>query len=225
MDVVNPRFGPLFVHNDFDYRERLVPLLRRQLLDHLSPIGVLRATHALAQIDGATDSPTVTTLLRDQLRAQDTGEEDAKPGFDATTRRPWWTGTVAAHQDQGHSSRNRRRSCHQAGPTRTMEHERSSRETPMPWTQRAVKTEDIPLSAWLSRAASEVADLAAAQAAPAEYIEMYGEPDEEAMAQGRAELEAIGFWKPETTEERAARLAALARLRGEVPEQTYHHAG
>jgi hypothetical protein len=91
--------------------------------------------------------------------------------------------------------------------------------------RRAAEAEGIPLSAWLSRAASEAADLAAAQAALAEYIGVYGEPDEEAMAQARAELEAIGFWKPETTEERAARLAALARLRGEVPEQTYRHAG
>ncbi len=99
--VINLEFGPFFIHNDFDYREWLVPLLRRQLLDHLSPIGVLRATHALAQIDGVTDSPTVATMLRDHLRAQDTGEEDAAPSSDEMTRRPWWTGTVAAHQDQG----------------------------------------------------------------------------------------------------------------------------
>jgi hypothetical protein len=46
--VINPEFGPSFVYNDFDYRERLVPVWRRQLLDHFSPIGVLRATHALA---------------------------------------------------------------------------------------------------------------------------------------------------------------------------------
>lgn len=99
--VINPEFGPIFIYNDFDYREQLVPLLRRQLLDHLSPIVVLRATHALAQIDGATDSPTVATMLRDHLRAQDTGEEDAASSSDETTRRPWWTGTVTAHQNQG----------------------------------------------------------------------------------------------------------------------------
>jgi hypothetical protein len=40
-------------------------------------------------------------LLRDQLCALDTGEEDVELGFNATTRRPWWTTTVAAHQDQG----------------------------------------------------------------------------------------------------------------------------
>jgi hypothetical protein len=91
--------------------------------------------------------------------------------------------------------------------------------------KRAAEAEGIPLSAWLSRAASEAADLAAAQAALADYIKVYGEPDEEAMAEARAELEAIGFWKPETADERAARLTALARLRGEVSEQTYRHAG
>ncbi|MGH3773245.1 MAG: hypothetical protein ACRDRW_17930 [Pseudonocardiaceae bacterium] len=91
--------------------------------------------------------------------------------------------------------------------------------------KRAAETEGIPLSAWLSRAASEAADLAAAQAELAEYITVYGEPDEEAMADARAELEAIGFWKPETAEEKAARLTALARLRGEVPDQTYRQAG
>lgn len=91
--------------------------------------------------------------------------------------------------------------------------------------KRAADAEGIALSAWLSRAASEAADLAAAQAALAEYIEVYGEPDEEAMAEARAELETIGFWKPETAEEREARLAALARLRGEVPDQTQRRAG
>jgi hypothetical protein len=88
----------------------------------------------------------------------------------------------------------------------------------------AAEVEGITLSAWLSRAASEAADLAAAQAALAEYNEVHGEPDEEAMAQARAELEAIGFWKPETAQERDARLAALARLRGEVRDQK-HRAG
>ncbi|MGQ0719259.1 MAG: hypothetical protein ACT4NP_18485 [Pseudonocardiales bacterium] len=89
----------------------------------------------------------------------------------------------------------------------------------------AADVEGIALSAWLSRAASEAADLAAAQAALAEYNEVYGEPDEEAMAEARAELEAIGFWKPETAEERAARLSALARLRGEVADQTRRRIG
>ena len=91
--------------------------------------------------------------------------------------------------------------------------------------KRAAEVEGIALSAWLSRAASEAVDLAAAQAALAEYNEVYGEPDEESMAEARAELEAIGFWKPETAQERDARLAALARLRGEVPDQTHRRAG
>lgn len=54
---------------------------------------------------------------------------------------------------------------------------------------------------------------------------MYGEPDEEAMAEARADLETIGFWKPEAVHERDARLAALAHLRGEVPDQTHRRAG
>ncbi|MGQ0775194.1 MAG: hypothetical protein ACT4NY_12365 [Pseudonocardiales bacterium] len=91
--------------------------------------------------------------------------------------------------------------------------------------KRAAETEGIALSAWLSRAASEAADLAAAQTALAEYNNVYGEPDEEAMSQARAELDAIGFWKPETAAEREARLSALARLRGEIPDQTHRRAG
>jgi hypothetical protein len=53
--------------------------------------------------------------------------------------------------------------------------------------KQAADVEGIPLSAWLSRAASEAADLAAAQAALAEYIEVYGEPDQQAMAAARAD--------------------------------------
>jgi hypothetical protein len=102
-------FRPLFVYSDFDYRQWLLPLWRRQLLDHSSPLGVLRATHALAQLDGATDFPTLGTMLRDHIRAldgaeaQNNGKQPAKPGFDAdaTERPPWWIGTVADHQDQG----------------------------------------------------------------------------------------------------------------------------
>lgn len=37
---------------------------------------------------------TISALL-------DTGEQDTKPGVEAATPRPWWTSTVAAHQDQG----------------------------------------------------------------------------------------------------------------------------
>jgi hypothetical protein len=65
----------------------------------------------------------------------------------------------------------------------------------------------------------------AAQAALAEYNEVYGEPDEEVMAEARADLETIGLWKPETVHKRDARLGALARLLGEVPDQTHRRAG
>ncbi len=91
--------------------------------------------------------------------------------------------------------------------------------------KRAAAAEDLPLSAWLSRAAGEAADLAAAQAALVEYTEVYGEPDEETMAQAQADLESIGFWTPETPDEAAARLAALARLRGETPGRQNRRAG
>lgn len=83
----------------------------------------------------------------------------------------------------------------------------------------------MPLSAWISRAAGEAADLAAAQAALAEYIEVYGEPDEDTMAQARTDLESIGFWTPETADEAAARRAALARLRSELPGPQARRAG
>ncbi|MGH3696340.1 MAG: hypothetical protein ACRDRX_20490 [Pseudonocardiaceae bacterium] len=89
----------------------------------------------------------------------------------------------------------------------------------------AADGEGIALSAWLSRAASEAADLASAQSALAEYYEVYGEPDEEAMAAARTDLEEIEFWKPETAQQRDARLTALARLRGEVGDQTHQRAG
>lgn len=91
--------------------------------------------------------------------------------------------------------------------------------------KRAASAEGMPLSAWISRAAGEAADLAAAQTALAEYTEVYGEPDEDTMAQARADLESIGFWTPETADETAARLAALARLRGEVPDRQNRRAG
>lgn len=91
--------------------------------------------------------------------------------------------------------------------------------------KRAATAEGIPLSAWMSRAAEEAAGLAEAQAALAEYTEVYGEPDLEAMAQARAELGSIGFYEPETPDHAAARLAALARLRGEVPGQQHRRVG
>ncbi len=59
----------------------------------------------------------------------------------------------------------------------------------------------------------------------AEYTEVYGEPDEDTMAQARADLESVGFWTPETADEVAAWHAALARLRGEMPGQQTRRAG
>lgn len=96
-------FKPTFVHRDFHYHQWLVPLWRRQLLNHAYPLDVLRATHALAQFDGVTQSPTLATMLRDHIRAQSNGEEPAEPGLAAnpTERPPWWISTVATHRDQG----------------------------------------------------------------------------------------------------------------------------
>jgi hypothetical protein len=91
--------------------------------------------------------------------------------------------------------------------------------------KRAAAAEGISLSTWLSRAAAEAAELAAAQEALMEYTDMYGEPDAETMSQARAELDQIGFWTPETADEAATRHSALARLRGELPDQRRRHAG
>jgi hypothetical protein len=98
--IINPAFGPAFIPSDFEYHEWQVPLLRRQLLDPSSPIEVVRAADTLAQLDDVTDSPTITTMLIDHLRAQKTGQE-VKPLFDATKRPPWWASTVSAHEQQG----------------------------------------------------------------------------------------------------------------------------
>lgn len=91
--------------------------------------------------------------------------------------------------------------------------------------KRAAGSQGIPLSAWLSQAAAEAADLAEARAALAEYIEVYGEPDEAAMAQTRARLDKAGVGQWETADEAAARMAALARLRGELPAEPQRRAG
>ncbi|MGH3685622.1 MAG: hypothetical protein ACRDRU_27760 [Pseudonocardiaceae bacterium] len=67
--------------------------------------------------------------------------------------------------------------------------------------------------------------LAEARAALAEYIEVYGEPDEAAMAETRARLDKAGVGQRETTDEAAARMAALARLRGKLPVEPQRRAG
>ena len=89
--------------------------------------------------------------------------------------------------------------------------------------KRAASSLGIPLSTWLSQAAEEAAGLAEARTVLAEYIEVYGEPDEAAMAQTRARLDKAGVHGREsgawiqTADEAAARMTALARLRGQLP--------
>ncbi len=110
--MVNLEYGPFFLHNDFEQREQLASLWRYQLLDNMNPVNVLRATHALAQFDGVTGTPTLQTLLRDYLEEQpdraqtpepaEAPEDPEIPDSEAHLwRRPWWLGTVAAHQDRG----------------------------------------------------------------------------------------------------------------------------
>jgi hypothetical protein len=65
------------------------------------------------------------------------------------------------------------------------------------------------------QAAEEAAVLAEAHEALAEYIATYREPDPEDMAATRGRLDEAGIDAYETAEERAVRMAALARLRGE----------
>jgi|AntDryMetagUQ889_1029465.scaffolds.fasta_scaffold11251_3 predicted nucleic acid-binding protein len=91
--------------------------------------------------------------------------------------------------------------------------------------KRAAHAEGMPLSTWLSQAAEEAAGLAEARDALAEYIEVYGEPDAEAMAKTRARLDAAGVGQWETSEDAAARMAALAKLRGELPSDAARRAG
>jgi len=91
--------------------------------------------------------------------------------------------------------------------------------------KRAAAAEGISLSTWLSQAAEEAAGLAEAHEALAEYIVVYGEPDPEAMAATRARLDDAGVGAYETAEENAGRMAALARLRGEVPPDSQRRAG
>ncbi len=80
--------------------------------------------------------------------------------------------------------------------------------------RRAAEREGLSLSAWLSRAAEEAAELAEARAAMEEYIQRFGEPDEAVAAEARAELEAAGVGKPVPVEDAEANRAALARLMG-----------
>ncbi|SDX20306.1 hypothetical protein SAMN05421504_102648 [Amycolatopsis xylanica] len=80
--------------------------------------------------------------------------------------------------------------------------------------RRAAERAGVPLSTWLAEAAEAAADLAEAQAAAAEYVARFGEPDAEEAAEFRAKLAEAGVGQPESLEEVAARRAALARLLG-----------
>jgi hypothetical protein len=91
--------------------------------------------------------------------------------------------------------------------------------------KRAAGSLGIPLSTWLSQAAEEAAALAEARTALAEYIEVYGEPDEAAMAETRTRLDMAGVGQWETADEAAARMTALARLRGQLPTEPQRRAG
>jgi hypothetical protein len=91
--------------------------------------------------------------------------------------------------------------------------------------KRAAGSQGIALSTWLCQAAEEAAGLAEARAALAEYLEVYGGPDEAAMAETRARLDKVGVGQRETADEAAARMAALARLRTELPAEPPRRTG
>jgi hypothetical protein len=78
----------------------------------------------------------------------------------------------------------------------------------------AARRQGMSLSAWLSYAAAKTARLEQARAALDEHVAEFGEPDPETVRQARSELEAAGFYEPETPERARARARALARLDG-----------
>ncbi|WP_018351785.1 hypothetical protein [Longispora albida] len=82
--------------------------------------------------------------------------------------------------------------------------------------RRAAEAEGISLSAWLNRAVEHTLDVTDAQEAMAEYIAYYGEPDPEEMERTAAKLREAGFGQPESPEDHAARMRALAIIRGEA---------
>jgi hypothetical protein len=111
-DMVNMADGPFFVHSDYEQHRQSASVWRYQLLDTLNPVTMLRATHAIAQFDGVTETPNLQTLLREHLETlADSAEslapaktlEDSEiPASEAELwQRPWWLTTVAAHQERG----------------------------------------------------------------------------------------------------------------------------
>ncbi len=116
--MINSEYGPYFQHNDYEKRQQLAPMWRYQLLDNINPVDVLRATHALAQFDGVTETPSLQTLLHDHLAALAEQPKTPEPAHDPEPaeireslqlsaseaelwQRPWWLATVAAHHERG----------------------------------------------------------------------------------------------------------------------------
>ncbi|MGH3824299.1 MAG: hypothetical protein ACRDRA_15935 [Pseudonocardiaceae bacterium] len=119
--MTNIEYGPFFLHNDFEQRRQSASIWRYQLLDTLNPVTVLRATHALAQFDGVTETPSLQILLRDYLDKQTNGAETPEPAeapeLTETSeisddlqipaseahlwQRPWWLTIVSSHQERG----------------------------------------------------------------------------------------------------------------------------
>jgi hypothetical protein len=100
--MINLEYGLFFLYNDFEQREQLASMWRYQLLDNLNPVTVLRATHALAQFDGVTETPTLQILLRDYIDTQTNGAETP-----ATTELPEGLEAALVARNCGRPSRSR----------------------------------------------------------------------------------------------------------------------
>jgi len=72
----------------------------------------------------------------------------------------------------------------------------------------------LSLSSWLAKGAARLIEEADAKRAMEEYIRLFGEPEAAAAEAIRRKLEEAGAYRPETAEEEALRLRAIARLRG-----------
>jgi hypothetical protein len=80
--------------------------------------------------------------------------------------------------------------------------------------RRAAELEGMSLSGWLAKAADEAASLVEARAAMAEYIKIYGEPDEDATRWAEEQLDAAGVGQPVPLDQTEQNRAALASLLG-----------
>lgn len=83
----------------------------------------------------------------------------------------------------------------------------------------AALRDGVPLSAWLSHAAAEAADLAEGRSTLDDHFAFHGEPTEAVVAEVNRKLAEAGVGRPPTAAHEAARRRALARLRGELPYQ------